>query len=46
MASTLAFPVAPAFLFFGPRVWVALGLGLLAALGRLALRARSARAAE
>jgi hypothetical protein len=46
MASTLAFPVAPAFLFFGPRVWVALGLGLLAALAELALRARSPRGPE
>ena len=38
MANTLAFPVAPAFMFFGPRVWVALVLALTAALGQLALR--------
>lgn len=37
MANTLAFPVAPGMLFFGPRVWVALSLALLACLGQLAL---------
>ncbi|MFQ5667723.1 MAG: hypothetical protein ACE5I7_15020 [Candidatus Binatia bacterium] len=39
MANTLAFPVAPGFVLLGPRVWVALLLALLAALGHLALRA-------
>jgi hypothetical protein len=39
IASTLAFPVAPAVQIIGPRVWVALVLALLAALGHLALRA-------
>ncbi len=38
IASTFAFPVAPATLFFGPRVWVALVLALLASLGQLILR--------
>jgi hypothetical protein len=38
MASTLAFPVAPATLLLGPRVWVALVVGLLAALAHLILR--------
>jgi len=38
MASTLAFPVAPATLLLGPRVWVALVLGLLAALAHLIVR--------
>lgn len=37
MASTLAFPVAPAVQFFGARVVVALGLALLAALAHLAV---------
>jgi hypothetical protein len=45
MANTLAFPIAPAFQFFGPRVWVALALALVGALGHLALAARSPRAA-
>ncbi len=40
MANTLAFPVAPPVLLFGPRVWVPLVLALLAALGHLALRRR------
>jgi hypothetical protein len=39
MANTLAFPVAPAMVFLGPRVWVGLVLALLAALGQLALQA-------
>ncbi len=38
MANTLAFPVAPAFQLFGPRVWVALMLALLACLGHLTTR--------
>jgi hypothetical protein len=42
MANTLAFPVAPAMLFFGPRVWVGLLLALIAALGHLVLRRRPA----
>ena len=37
MANTLAFPVAPGMMFFGPRVWVLLVLSLLAALAHLAL---------
>ncbi len=37
MSHTLAFPVAPGFSVLGPRVWLALGLGLLAALGHLLL---------
>jgi hypothetical protein len=41
MERTFAFPVTPALLFFGPRVWVALALGLVAALAHLALNARS-----
>lgn len=40
IAQTLAFPVAPARLFFGPAVWMALLLALAAALTQLALRAR------
>ena len=40
IANTLAFPVAPPVLLFGPRVWVPLVLALLAALGHLALRRR------
>jgi hypothetical protein len=39
IANTLAFPVAPTLVFIGPRVWIGLGLALLAALGHLALRA-------
>ena len=39
MASTFAFPVAPAAIFVGPRVWVGLGLALCAALGHLAVSA-------
>jgi hypothetical protein len=38
MANTLAFPVAPATLLLGPRVWVALLLALLAALGHLTVK--------
>ncbi len=41
IANTLAFPVAPAVQIFGPRVWLALLLALLATLGHLALRIRS-----
>ena len=37
MSNTLAFPVSPALLAGGPRIWLALGLALLAALGNLAL---------
>ena len=37
MANTLAFPVAPAVFFVGPRAWLALALALLASLGQLAL---------
>jgi hypothetical protein len=37
MANTLAFPVTPAMTFFGPRVWMALVLLLLAALAHLML---------
>jgi len=40
IANTLAFPVAPARAFVGPRVWVGLVLGLLAALTHLAVRSR------
>jgi hypothetical protein len=32
MSNTLAFPISPVRMFFGPRVWVALVLALLAAL--------------
>jgi hypothetical protein len=46
MANTLAFPIAPAFQFAGPRVWVALALALVAALGHVALGARSRRTAR
>jgi hypothetical protein len=35
MANTLAFPVTPAMVFFGPRVWIALVLLLVAAVGHL-----------
>jgi hypothetical protein len=38
MPHTLAFPVAPALVFVGPRVWVGLALALAAALAQLALR--------
>ena len=37
MSHTLAFPVAPGFTVLGPRVWLALVLGLLASLGQLLL---------
>jgi len=37
MSHTLAFPLAPGFTVLGPRVWLALLLALLAALGQLAL---------
>ncbi|MCE2392962.1 MAG: hypothetical protein J4G09_16085 [Proteobacteria bacterium] len=40
LANTLALPVSPGAAIFGPRVWVALGLALLAALGHLALALR------
>ena len=43
IANTLAFPIAPPVLVFGPRVWVGLGLALLAALGHLALRSFGSR---
>jgi hypothetical protein len=39
MANTLAFPLRPTFVIVGPRVWLALGLALLATLGQLALQA-------
>jgi len=38
LANTLAFPLSPAFVVAGPRIWVALVLALLAALGHLLLR--------
>ena len=38
MANTLAFPVAPALFFVGPRAWLALALALLASLAQLLLR--------
>ncbi len=41
LSHTLAFPVAPGLVLLGPRVWVALVLALLAALGQLALAGRS-----
>lgn len=37
ISHTLAFPAAPGFAVLGPRVWMALLLALLAALGHLAL---------
>lgn len=37
MAHTLAFPVAPAAIFIGPRVWMGLALALCAALGHVAV---------
>lgn len=37
IASTLAFPLQPGFVVVGPRIWVALLLSLVAALGHLAL---------
>ena len=37
LAHTLAFPVAPAPIFVGPRVWVGLGLALAAALAHIAV---------
>jgi hypothetical protein len=39
MSNTLAFPIAPARTFFGPRVVVALLVALIAALGHIALAA-------
>jgi hypothetical protein len=39
IASTYAFPTAPAFVMIGPKIWVGLVLALLAALGQLALAA-------
>ena len=41
MASTFAFPASPGMVFFGPRVWVGLALGLVAALGQLFFGTRS-----
>ncbi len=38
MAKTLAFPLSPAFVVAGPRIWVALLLALFAALGHLLLQ--------
>jgi hypothetical protein len=38
MANTLAFPVAPAVMFVGPRVWVLLLLALIASLTQLLRR--------
>ena len=38
MANTLAFPVTPGIMLVGPKVWVPMGLALLASLGHLALR--------
>lgn len=43
LASTVAFPATPALFFVGPRVWVALSLGLLAACAHLALLQRRLR---
>ncbi len=40
IANTLAFPVVPGMIFFGPRLWFALALLLLASLGHLLLHAR------
>ena len=40
MTNTLAFPAAPGLAVFGPRVWMALLLGLLAALVQIAFGAR------
>ena len=40
MTHTLAFPVAPGMVFLGPRVFVALLLGLLAALVHIFFGAR------
>lgn len=44
IASTFAFPAAPGLVVLGPRVWVGLVLGLLAALGHLLLLAFGTRA--
>jgi len=41
MTHTLAFPATPGMAIFGPRVWVALLLGLVASLVRLSFGARS-----
>jgi len=41
MTNTLAFPVSPGLTLLGPRVWMALLLGLVAALAHLAFGARS-----
>lgn len=41
IANTLAFPIAPAAMFFGPRVWVAMMLALVGALGHLILLLRA-----
>ncbi len=40
MTHTLAFPATPGMVFFGPRVWVALVLGLLSSLTHLLFGAR------
>lgn len=45
IANTLAFPVAPARAFVGPRVWVGLVLALVAAVTHLAVRSRRGWAA-
>jgi hypothetical protein len=37
IASTFAFPAAPGMVVLGPRIWVGLALGLVAALGHLLL---------
>jgi hypothetical protein len=37
IASTLAFPAAPGMVFVGPRIWIAMLLGLVAALGHVLL---------
>jgi hypothetical protein len=40
MTNTLAFPVSPALVMLGPRVWVGLLLALLAALAHVVLQSR------
>ncbi len=37
IASTFAFPTSPGFVMVGPKIWVGLGLALVAALAQLAL---------
>ena len=46
LASTLAFPVAPARIWIGPRVWIGLSIGLLAALAHVAVLSAQLRRAE